>query len=185
MRAIRLVAAALAAIAAPASAAFEISVSGVSATGVRTQTFGPGSSCAPAVVCPDLNTPYSTTVSGTLSPLVQNLNGAIDLSGQDRPLSSFGVNLFFSGGQLITSVLSGQVKFGPSINGSDDATFRASNLGVTVRNTVTGQTSFFAPVPEPETWLLVLLGFGAIGTAMRRRPTVAYATRNLTGSFSK
>lgn len=46
--------------------------------------------------------------------------------------------------------------------------------------TVTGRfTLLAAPVPEPSTWALMLLGFGAIGAAMRsparRRVSVSYA----------
>lgn len=32
-----------------------------------------------------------------------------------------------------------------------------------------------APVPEPSTWAMILLGFGALGTAMRRRRRAALA----------
>ena len=34
---------------------------------------------------------------------------------------------------------------------------------------------FLAPVPEPGTWALLLLGFGLAGAALRRRPTPARA----------
>ena len=38
-----------------------------------------------------------------------------------------------------------------------------------------GTLSFFAAVPEPGTWGLMLLGFGGIGMAMRRRRRPAFA----------
>jgi hypothetical protein len=47
--------------------------------------------------------------------------------------------------------------------------------GVTVNSTVPVNSA----VPEPATWLMMIFGFGALGTAMRRRPktnlTVSYA----------
>jgi hypothetical protein len=64
-----------------------------------------------------------------------------------------------------------------AINGGD---FQFSNLGLNGRLINTGGNmqivsgSGFAapvtpPVPEPSTWAMMLLGFGAIGLAMRRR----------------
>ena len=38
-----------------------------------------------------------------------------------------------------------------------------------------GTLSFFAAVPEPSTWAMMLLGFGGIGFAMRRRRRPALA----------
>lgn len=40
---------------------------------------------------------------------------------------------------------------------------------------ITASVNLPAAVPEPATWAMMLLGFGAIGFAMRRRPTVALA----------
>jgi hypothetical protein len=34
---------------------------------------------------------------------------------------------------------------------------------------------FLAPIPEPESWALMLFGFGAVGAAMRRRTKVKLA----------
>lgn len=36
-------------------------------------------------------------------------------------------------------------------------------------NALLAVTGVFTPVPEPATWLMMILGFGAIGAAMRRR----------------
>jgi hypothetical protein len=44
-------------------------------------------------------------------------------------------------------------------------TFNAGEGG----GTVSGNASFVQAVPEPATWALMLLGFGGIGLAMRRR----------------
>ena len=59
----------------------------------------------------------------------------------------------------------GTLTFGPPLNGSvtgygSGVTFRGVSESGTLR--VTG------PVPEPSTWVLMLLGFGGIGFAMRR-----------------
>lgn len=52
------------------------------------------------------------------------------------------------------------------------STLRNANLG---RGTATG--SFSSAVPEPGTWAMMLLGFGLVGAAMRRRrPAVATVT---------
>lgn len=41
----------------------------------------------------------------------------------------------------------------------------------------TGDFNFTAGVPEPATWALMILGFGAVGGAMRRRQSVAAKVR--------
>lgn len=56
------------------------------------------------------------------------------------------------------NVLSGSVVFNPVVNNSQDATFAA---------TIT------APVPEPTTWALMIVGMGATGVALRRRKRTA------------
>ena len=42
-------------------------------------------------------------------------------------------------------------------------------------NHVDFTVSGFAAVPEPATWALMILGFGAVGAAMRRRPVTRHA----------
>lgn len=39
----------------------------------------------------------------------------------------------------------------------------------------TGSVTFKSAVPEPATWALMILGFGVVGYAMRRRPSVRFA----------
>ncbi|WP_162234692.1 FxDxF family PEP-CTERM protein [Sphingomonas sp. Leaf231] len=41
--------------------------------------------------------------------------------------------------------------------------------------TYTGNVRFETAVPEPGTWALMILGFGVVGYAMRRRPSVRFA----------
>lgn len=43
--------------------------------------------------------------------------------------------------------------------------------------TFSGTISFAAAVPEPATWAFMILGFGAIGAAMRRRPKASVSLR--------
>jgi len=76
----------------------------------------------------------------------------------------------------------------PNIGGCLNQKFSASNISITagVLNTLTitglgrgiggySGTLTFLPtaVPEPATWAMMLLGFGAVGFAMRRRRTAA------------
>ncbi|HEX8446650.1 MAG TPA: PEPxxWA-CTERM sorting domain-containing protein [Sphingomonas sp.] len=56
------------------------------------------------------------------------------------------------------NVLGNDVVFNTAINNAFDATFSA---------TITA-----AAVPEPATWAMMILGMGAVGFAMRRRPAV-------------
>ena len=53
-------------------------------------------------------------------------------------------------------------------------TGNAATLRALVTDTGTSQNLVFqtAPVPEPATWALMLLGFGAVGTALRRRKDI-------------
>jgi hypothetical protein len=48
--------------------------------------------------------------------------------------------------------------------------FEAANLSLGLNGAV-------AAVPEPATWALMILGFGAVGVAMRRRHSVAAKVR--------
>jgi hypothetical protein len=43
------------------------------------------------------------------------------------------------------------------------------NLGTSQNGSYVGNINIAPPVPEPGTWAMLLLGFGAIGFAMRRR----------------
>ena len=61
------------------------------------------------------------------------------------------------------------------------ASFGAGNYRLTFGGTTSGgggeagTLSFFAAVPEPSTWAMMLIGFGAIGLTMRRRTRPALA----------
>ena len=73
----------------------------------------------------------------------------------------------------------------PNIQDNDTTAFWLINVGSTPIHTLTltnGQgssnaqifgTGYTPPVPEPATWAMMLLGFGGIGVAMRRRRKAA------------
>lgn len=48
----------------------------------------------------------------------------------------------------------------------------APNAPPTSRQSITGS---FSAVPEPASWMMMLVGFGAVGRAVRRRGTTASA----------
>ncbi len=99
----------------------------------------------------------------------QNSNG---LGGEQNSLRlNFG---FLNGG--IFNV--GDINYDAAVNSTYNVTFRVSGNGFTTvsDSIVIQQGSGFAAVPEPAAWALMLLGFGGIGVAIRRRrATFAFA----------
>ncbi|WP_341207097.1 FxDxF family PEP-CTERM protein [uncultured Sphingomonas sp.] len=60
-------------------------------------------------------------------------------------------------------------------NANNPQTLRV-NYNVTGRGGIaTGTVSWTSAVPEPGSWALMILGFGIVGYAMRRRPSVRFA----------
>lgn len=83
-----------------------------------------------------------------------------------------GVNLAISqtnGVYLATSPLGGQF----SAANPQTLSIKGRLTGET--GTYTGNVRFESAVPEPGTWALMILGFGIVGYAMRRRPSVRFA----------
>lgn len=164
MRNLAYVAAGIVALAShPAKAAFEISLNGVYAAGTVTSYYN----CAP-LICPDTVQPFETLVNGKLSPQIDSLNGSFTLFGQDRARSSYSVTLSLLDGGLISSDLNGFISGPPLSNPLQETTFRSSNFAINVLDTNTRLTRSLAPLPEPATWAMMLLGIAAIGAAMRR-----------------
>jgi phospholipase/lecithinase/hemolysin len=66
-----------------------------------------------------------------------------------------------------------------AVNGKIDCTgflsFDGTHVTAAVQRSIADQLSAQAglPVPEPETWAMMIVGFGAVGMAMRRRRAIA------------
>ena len=76
--------------------------------------------------------------------------------------------------------LPGSLVNGALLDGGSNALVRNTNTGVlgqyrfTVRNGVVDPGDPGA-IPEPATWAMMIIGFGAAGTVLRRRRTLALA----------
>jgi PEP-CTERM motif len=113
-----------------------------------------------------LNNPFTIAyVDGLISRLELNINA----------LTPGNVTFTFSGGNSDGLVLGA---FALGENGSNfynafNGTFRnvtvSFGAGATVKDIRQVRITAAAAVPEPSTWALMLLGFGAVGFAMRRR----------------
>ncbi len=144
------------------------------------------------------------TVTGGLDTGTQNPNDTFDITsfnlalGNDAAFDWIELSLMGSGtvsfsllddlgniftsdstGDFIYDLTNGQNKFAfQAINGQSIAglSFNVTGGGVSsVSQIRIGQAAAAAAVPEPATWAMALLGFGAIGFAMRRkrRPTLS------------
>ena len=84
--------------------------------------------------------------------------------GQDSARLNFS---FLNGGMFNV----GNINYDAALNSTYNVTFSVSGTGFTTvsDSIVIQQGSGFAAVPEPAAWALMLLGFGGIGMAIRRR----------------
>jgi hypothetical protein len=78
-----------------------------------------------------------------------------------------------AGSTLVTSTPGTQLNYG-TLTANTWYTFRYTANLATAGN-ISGPVSIYPAVPEPATWALMLLGFGGIGLAMRRRRRPALA----------
>ena len=72
----------------------------------------------------------------------------------------------------------GDINYDAAVNSTYNVTFSVSGTGFTKvsDSIVIQQGSGFAAVPEPAAWGLMLVGFGGVGVAIRRRrATYAFA----------
>ena len=147
---------------------------------------GPDASCAPLPFRGTIS-PSSTSGSSSLGNFTYSHN--ICLSGPSGPshgtfIINFGIDSFqgtLTGGATPTAtlgisdlfwtytVLTGTGRFLDASGtftgiGTADARTRPSHLSLTFDGSINAPA-----VPEPATWALMLLGFGGIGLAMRRR----------------
>ena len=106
-------------------------------------------------------------VSATISSVAADAFTNIDLDWVT--LNGVTFNLLLQGGQ---------VEFGTLLN---QALIEGGNNTITVHGTTGGNGAYsgvlsFSPgVPEPGTWAMMLLGFGAVGFSLRRRRQPALA----------
>ena len=108
----------------------------------------------------------------------ENFLSIFDITGNTTVYSDFGDNnrgswavgpgIFQAGHQY-----EAQLIFDSFVNGVDDGT----GVPITARNDLRTDVFFDVPtpvsVPEPASWALMLLGFGALGAALRSRPRLA------------
>lgn len=176
---------ALGIVAAPASATLTVVIEPTLAYGTDTVAIfanTSGSVCG-VNLCPGSGIfPYQTIVSPFVATqIADGPNGELRFSGQDRGFNTTTVSLFFNGGTLIGDSLVGLTQLSPfcptgNLCRTDTFSYTASSFAVTLTDSRTGTSQILAPVPEPTTWAMMLLGFGAIGFAMRRRrPGLAQA----------
>ena len=92
---------------------------------------------------------FTDSVSGTSSPFAVDDNGLNFFTITGGPLTSLSLTTFVNGVESPILSVVNQVRIG----------------GITAVN---------GAVPEPETWSLMLLGFGAIGLALRKRGTARH-----------
>jgi PEP-CTERM motif len=169
--------------------ALAIAVSGTA----NAQTFD-GSTLDYQYYFPDSTSPYSGADNGSfvvgagveVTNIVDNV-GTLDISGTNIFID-FSTDSSFTPGTFNGWILSDQTNsladiLGVSINGSTNlAGFSMANLSFTGNtisvnwqgldfdaNTVVSlDVSLGQAVPEPATWAMMLLGFGAAGVALRR-----------------
>jgi hypothetical protein len=122
----------------------------------------------------------SLTGDYTFQPLSSNFDdlvGVLYLNSFDptRPMTNLvgpvSFATYLTGGSTTVNLASGAQYFWVT---STDFGYQANNCqaGCTFTTRITGPGTIATAVPEPATWAMMLLGFGAIGASMRRRRRV-------------
>lgn len=120
---------------------------------------------------------FTTDVAGNLSIRVETT-----ATGPDNNVTFS--NVFLTGTGLAGPVALSQVLFDPNDTflrnmisvGAGTYTLNIQGTPGTTAGSISGTVAFssVAAVPEPGTWALMLLGFGAVGFSMRRRRATAH-----------
>lgn len=112
------------------------------------------------------------TVGGQTAYQILSITGSVNGSAIVAPTGNYG-NYFTTGpsfldgtGTTFMTASGNRIVF---FNQSSNGIYRVNTFSPGSSNFVNATSSLVAPVPEPATWAMMLLGFGAIGFAMRRR----------------
>ena len=116
------------------------------------------------------------TVAGQTAFQIFSISGTVNGLAIVAPTGNYG-NYFTTGpsfldgtGTTFTVTGGGRVDF---FNQSSNGLYRVNTFSPGSSNFVNASSSLVAAVPEPASWAMLLLGFAAIGFAMRRRPAAA------------
>ncbi len=116
------------------------------------------------------------TVAGQTAFQILSISGTVNGLAIVAPTGNYG-NYFTTGpsfldgtGTTFTVTGGGRVDF---FNQSSNGLYRVNTFSPGSSNFVNASSSLVAAVPEPASWAMLLLGFAAIGFAMRRRPAAA------------
>lgn len=134
-------------------------------------------------------TAYSITLNnnGSVATLTQGNSAFTFLSGTAFQATTSDIGFDFSGVghmQFDSYGQGGNSSFcltaassSITCNGQQSTEYVGAGSAIVTRNSVSGRlvlgTSAVAGVPEPATWGMMLIGFGSVGYAMRRRPKPA------------
>lgn len=101
---------------------------------------------------------------------LKRLDGGADILFNDV-LFTQGENKFAI--SSATNILFESITFANLANGIDGAQGRALQKFDSMRHVSVQFGQLTAPVPEPATWAMMLVGFGVVGASLRRRPARA------------